>query len=191
MFSLMSSGRIEVITGAMFSGKTRELISRAERAEIAGNSIKAFKPSIDDRYEEEKISSHVGRSLEAEVLEPEEDLAENFEDLKEDVVIIDEANFFPDELVEVCQNLAEGGKRVILAGTDQTFRGEPFPPLPKLCAIAEEVEKLNAVCVKCGGVATRNQRLVDGEPAEKDSPTILVGAEESYEARCRHCHELR
>lgn len=187
----MPSGRIEVVTGAMFSGKTRELITRAERAEIAGNEIKAFKPSIDDRYEEEKISSHVGRSLEAEVIDPENGMKEMKEEMDEEVVVIDEANFFPKKLVEICQELASRGKRVIVAGTDQTFRGDPFEPLPELCAVAEEVEKLNAVCVKCGGVATRNQRLIDGEPASENSPTILVGAEESYEARCRHCHELK
>lgn len=188
----MPPGRIEVITGAMFSGKTRELISRAERAEIAGNEIKAFKPSIDNRYEEGKISSHVGRSLEAEVVDPENgELEDKLTGVDEDVIVVDEANFFPEKLVDMCQELASQGKRVIVAGTDQTFRGDPFKPVPKLCAVAEDVEKLNAVCTKCGGVATRNQRLVDGEPASKDSPTILVGAEESYEARCRHCHELR
>lgn len=188
---MMPPGRIEVITGAMFSGKTRELISRAERAEIAGKEAKAFKPSIDDRYEEDEISSHIGRSIEAEVVDPETgNLSETILKAESDVVIIDEVNFFSEELVDTCQELASRGKRVIVAGTDQTFRGEPFEPLPALCAVAEDVEKLNAVCTKCGGVATRNQRLVDGEPAEADSPTVLVGAEESYEARCRHCHEL-
>lgn len=188
---MMPPGRIEVITGAMFSGKTRELISRAERAEIAGNAVEAFKPSVDDRYEKEKINSHVGRSIEAEVVDPDDEaLSEKVLSSEGDVVIIDEANFFSENLVEISQELASRGKRVIVAGTDQTFRGEPFEPLPKLCAVAEDVEKLNAVCTKCGGVATRNQRLIDGEPAEADSPTVLVGAEESYEARCRHCHEL-
>lgn len=185
------TGRLELITGVMFAGKTRELIERAERARIAGREVEAFKPSIDDRYGEEEISSHVGRSLEAEPLDPEGRYAERIRSSDADVVVVDEANFFDQELVGACRSLADAGKRVIVSGTDQTFRGEPFEPLPHLCIEAEDVEKLNAVCTVCGGVATRNQRLIDGEPAPKDSPTVMVGAEEKYEARCRHCHEVQ
>lgn len=185
-----TDGHIEVITGSMFSGKTEELIRRLERAEIAGNNIRVFKPSVDNRYDEEKIGSHKGSKWDAEVIDP-EGLEKAFSDIDSDVVAIDEANFFDEKLVGHCQRMANNGKRVIVSGTDQTFRGEPFKPLPKLIVFAEYVEKLRAVCSKCGNPATRNQRLIDGEPASKDSPTILVGGEEKYEPRCRHCHELK
>ena len=184
-----SDGHIEVITGSMFSGKTEELIRRITRAELAGQEVEVYKPEVDDRYGETEIGSHDGRSWEAEVID-----GKNTEALKEaeaDVVAIDEANFFEESLVEASHELANSGKRVIISGIDQNFRGEPFRPLPELMAAAEYVEKLRAICSQCGKPATRNQRLIDGKPAHIDDPEVMVGAEESYEARCRDCHELR
>ncbi|MFB6174440.1 MAG: thymidine kinase [Candidatus Nanohalobium sp.] len=184
-----SDGHIEVITGSMFSGKTEELIRRITRAELAGQKVQVYKPEIDDRYSETEIGSHDGRSWEAQVI-----ASDDMESLKEaeaDVIAVDEANFFEENLVEASDELADSGKRVIISGIDQNFRGEPFRPLPELMAAAEYVEKLRAICARCGKPATRNQRLIDGEPAHVDDPEVMVGAKESYEARCRDCHELR
>ena len=186
---IQSDGHIEVISGSMFSGKTEELIRRVTRAELAGQNIQVYKPEIDDRYGETEIGSHDGRSWEAEVVD-----GGDMESLKEadaDIIAIDEANFFEQTLVETSHELADSGKRVIISGIDQNFRGERFRPLPELMAAAEYVEKLRAICARCGKPATRNQRLIDGEPAHIDDPEVLVGAEETYEARCRDCHELR
>jgi thymidine kinase len=190
MHAITNSGWVEVITGSMFSGKTEELLRRLRRAEIAGQDVAAFTPAIDDRYGEATLGSHAGRSWEATVVDT---TAEGVSKLDsylngEEVVAIDEANFFPGELVEVCQNLAADGRRVVVSGTDQTYRGEPFEPIPQLMAVAEYVEKFQAICTQCGEPATRNQRLIEGEPAHYEDPTIMVGAEESYEARCRNCH---
>ncbi|MFC6785589.1 thymidine kinase [Halobaculum halobium] len=193
MHAITGSGWIEVISGSMFSGKTEELLRRLRRAEIAGQEIAVFTPALDDRYGETTIGTHNGRSWEASVVDNEDegpwDIADELNG--EMVVAIDEANFFSDALVEVCQALAEDDRRVIVSGTDQTYRGEPFHPLPDLMAVAEYVDKLQAICAECGEPATRNQRLIEGEPAHVDDPTILVGAEESYQARCRDCHVLR
>jgi thymidine kinase len=184
----VSSGRVEVITGCMFSGKTDELIRRLERAEIAGHSVKVYKPSIDDRYSETAIGAHNGREWEAEVVDSAEEVDEGIED---DVVAFDEANFFSDELVEIGGRLADRGVRVIVSGLDTDFRGRPFNPVHSIIARAEYVDKLKAICVKCGDLATRTQRIIDGVPAHEDDPTIVVGADEKYEARCRSCHELK
>ena len=193
MHAITKSGWVEVITGSMFSGKTEELLRRLRRAEIAGQEVGVFKPAVDDRYGETTVGSHAGSQWEARVVPAEGDgVWEILEGLNgEDVVAIDEANFFSAELVDVCERLAADGRRVLDSGTDQTFRGEPFEPLPQLMATAEYVDKLQAICTVCGEPATRNQRLVDGEPARYDDPTIVVGAEESYEARCRNCHTLQ
>ena len=193
MHAITNSGWIEVVTGSMFSGKTEELLRRLRRAEIAGQEVVVFTPAVDDRYGEATVGSHVGRQWEASVVPNEGDgVWEIREELDgEDVVAIDETNFFSSELVAVCQRLADDGRRVVVSGIDQTYRGEPFEPLPQLMAVAEYVDKLQAICAVCGEPATRNQRLVDGEPAHADDPTIVVGAEESYEARCRNCHTLR
>lgn len=193
MHAITQSGWVEVITGSMFSGKTEELLRRLRRAEIAEQEVAVFKPAVDDRYGEATIGSHNGRQWEATVVDSEgEGIWAILDELNgEKVVAIDEANFFSTELVEVCEALAADGRRVIVSGTDQTFRAEPFEPLPQLIALAEYVDKLQAICTVCGEPATRNQRLIDGEPAHVDDPTILVGAEESYEARCRNCHTLR
>ncbi|SEO73191.1 thymidine kinase [Halogranum amylolyticum] len=193
MHAITRSGWIEVITGSMFSGKTEELLRRLRRAEIAEQEVAVFKPDVDDRYGEATIGSHNGRQWEATVVDAEGDgIWEIHDELNgEKVVAVDEANFFSTELVDVCEVLAADGRRVIVSGTDQTFRGEPFEPVPQLVALAEYVDKLRAICTICGEPATRNQRLIDGEPAHADDPTILVGAEESYEARCRNCHTFR
>jgi len=193
MHAITNSGWVEVITGSMFSGKTEELLRRLRRAEIAGQEVAAFTPAIDDRYGEATLGSHAGRTWEATVVETTADGVEAIpDDLNgEQVVAIDEANFFPGDLVAVCQELAADGRRVVVSGTDQTFRGEPFDPIPQLMAVAEYVEKFRAICTQCGEPATRNQRLIEGEPAHYDDPTIMVGAEESYEARCRNCHVVR
>ncbi|WP_430505608.1 thymidine kinase [Haloparvum sp. PAK95] len=192
MHAITRSGWIEVISGSMFSGKTEELLRRLRRSEIADQSVAVYKPAIDDRYGETTIGTHTGREWDAVVVDNEGDGPRDILDHHdgESVVAIDEANFFSNTLVEVAQSLANGGSRVIVSGTDQTFRGEPFEPLPQLMAVAEYVDKLQAICSQCGEPAARNQRLIEGEPAHVDDPTILVGAEESYEARCRDCHTL-
>ncbi|WP_338729370.1 thymidine kinase [Haladaptatus sp. DJG-WS-42] len=192
MHAITNSGWVEVISGCMFSGKTEELLRRLRRAEIAGQEVAAFKPSIDDRYGTETIGSHDGAKWEALVVDPENPGPEIFEALNgQQVIGIDEANFFSENLVSVCEQLAADGRRVIASGLDMTFRGEPFEPVPNLIAVAEYVDKVQAICIECGEPATRTQRLIDGVPAHVDDPTILVGAEESYEARCRNCHTLR
>lgn len=186
-----TDGHIEVITGSMFSGKTEELIRRLERAKIAEQEVEVFKPAIDDRYGEEEIGSHAGSKWTANVVGEDDNLEEHLSGISADVVAFDEANFFDETLITQCQKLADNGKRVIVTGIDQTFRGEPFEPMPQLMAAAEYIEKLRAICKKCGRPATRNQRLIDGEPAHADDPTVVVGADEKYEARCRHCHKLK
>ena len=193
MHAITRSGWVEVIAGCMFAGKTEELIRRLRRAEIAGQDVAAFKPAVDDRYGEATIGTHNGRQWDARVINTDDEEVRRIPAHLdgEEVVAIDEANFFPSTLVGVCEELAADGRRVIVSGTDQTFRGEPFEPLPQLLSVAEYVDKLQAICAACGEPASRNQRLIDGEPAHVDDPTIMVGAEEAYEARCRNCHTLR
>ncbi|MBA4495932.1 thymidine kinase [Paenactinomyces guangxiensis] len=182
-------GWIEVICGGMFSGKSEELIRRIRRAQIARMQVKAFKPAIDDRYHATGIASHNGLVADAQpVHSAPEILASVTPDIN--VVAIDEVQFFDEQVVEVCQQLADQGKRVICAGLDQDFRGQAFGPTPLLLAVAEYITKLQAICVQCGGPASRTQRLINGLPAAVDDPVIQVGASEQYEARCRHCHEL-
>ena len=183
-------GTIEVVAGVMFSGKSEELIRRVRRAIIAKRSVQVFKSHLDARYAGLfHVSSHDGREVEAV---PIDSSAEIFRQVRPDteLVAIDEAQFLDEEIVTVATALAERGVRVILAGTDTDFRGEPFGSMGALMAVAEEVTKLRAICVVCGELACRNQRLVDGKPARWDSPTIMVGGRESYEARCRHCHRV-
>lgn len=183
-------GWIEVITGVMFSGKSEELIRRVRRAIIARRRVQVFKSHLDARYTGLlSISTHDGREIEAT---PVDSAAEIFRQVRPDteLVAIDEAQFLDPEVVTVASALAARGVRVVLAGTDTDFRGEPFGAMGDLLAIAESVDKLQAICVICGDLATRNQRLVDGKPARYDSPTILVGGREAYEARCRHCHRV-
>ena len=183
-------GWIELICGSMFSGKTEELLRRVRRSEIARRRIQLFKPHIDHRYGREQVASHNGMSRgDAVILEKAVSLLDRVQ-LETEVVAIDEVQFFDRAIAGVCQELADRGMQVIAAGLDQDFRGEPFGPIPLLMALSERVDKLHAICVRCGASATRTQRLIDGEPARYDEPVILVGGSESYEARCRSCHEV-
>ena len=179
-------GWLEIIAGPMFSGKSEELIRRVTRALIAKQRVQVFKPSIDDRYDAVKVASHAGRTLAAQAVA---DVAELREQLRPGtwVVAVDEGQFFDGALVEFALEMADEGKRVIVAGLDLDFRGEPFGPLPRLLAHAEMVDKFTAIC-SCGRAATRTQRLIQGRPAHYDDPVILVGASESYEPRCREHH---
>jgi thymidine kinase len=190
MFHGTQPGWIEVISGVMFSGKSEELIRRVRRAVIARRRVQVFKSHLDARYAGVyTVSSHDGTIVEAE---PVQHAMEIMERLRPDteMVAIDEAQFLDAGIVTVANALADRGVRVVLAGTDSDFRGEPFGAMPQLMSAAEIVDKLHAICVVCGGPATRNQRLVNGQPAAYDSPTIMVGGREAYEARCRHCHEV-
>lgn len=183
------SGGVEVITGPMFSGKSDELIRRLRRARIARQRIRVFKPSLDTRFEEDKVTSHAGTEFEAT---PVDRTSEILDQVTEDttVVGIDEAQFFDGEILHVVQTLADRGVRVIVAGLDTDFRGEPFGPMPTLMAQAEQVDKLYAICMVCGDPATRTQRLINGRPARYDDPVVVVGASELYEARCRRHHQV-
>lgn len=180
-------GRIEVICGSMFCGKTEELIRRARRAIIARQQLQVFKPSLDDRYGIQHVTSHTGQNIEAHPISRSEEIFDLLAD-NTTVVAVDEVQFFDSGIIAVVEKLAARGIRVILAGLDMDFRGEPFGPMPGLLCIAEEVTKLHAICVVCGEEACRTQRLVNGEPARYDDPIILVGAHETYEARCRQHH---
>ncbi len=182
------SGSIEVICGSMFSGKTEELIRRLRRAVIARQKIQVFKPAIDLRYTDKAIASHNGLQENAIPVNDSAELLAHL-DATADVIAIDEVQFFDAGIVDVCNTLADQGKRVICAGLDMDFRGAPFGPIPQLLAIAEHVEKLQAICVVCGAPASRTQRLIAGQPAYIDDPVVLVGASEVYEARCRAHHQ--
>jgi thymidine kinase len=180
----------------MFSGKTEELIRRLERVRIARKKIVLFKPTIDTRYSEQAIVTHYGRQFSAHLLKPGneevsvlESIAGKDEVDQATVVAFDEGNFFSDKLAKLCEDLVVRGKRVIVAGLDLTFAGKPFGPMPTLMALADDVTKLHAVCVKCGGEATRTQRLIDGKPAPASDEVIKVGGKEFYEARCLACYE--
>jgi thymidine kinase len=186
----MHPGWIEVISGVMFSGKSEELIRRVRRATIARRKVQVFKSHLDSRYTGlYSVASHDGTELEAS---PVDSAAEIFRLVRPDtqIVAIDEAQFLDRQIVNVATELASHGVRVILAGTDTDFRGEPFGSMGELMAVAEMVDKLQAICVICGDPACRNQRLLDGKPARYDSPTIMIGGRESYQARCRHCHKV-
>lgn len=176
------TGHIEVICGSMFSGKTEELIRRIRRAEIAKQRVKVFKPKIDNRYSEFSIVSHSEQSYPSEVIENAEEMLEKSFDTE--VIGIDEAQFFENNLVQVCQDLADSGKRVIVAGLDQDYKAVPFEPMPQLLAIAEYITKTLAICVVCGAPANRTQRVT------KSSERVLVGATNHYEARCRLHHNI-
>lgn len=171
----------------MFSGKSEELIRRVRRAQFAKQKIAVFKPRIDNRYSEEAVVSHNGATI---IAHPIEKSGETWNYITDDfdVIAIDEAQFFDEDIIDTAQSLANHGYRVILAGLDQDFKGIPFGPMPKLMAIAEQVTKLQAVCSVCGAPASRTQRLINGQPANADDPVILVGAAEAYEPRCRHHH---
>lgn len=189
MYRTEPSGWTEVICGSMFSGKTEELIRRVRRAQIAKQKVQVFKPVMDNRYAVEKITSHSGLHVEAI---PVADAGTILDQVAPDttVVAIDEVQFFDWHIAGVVNLLADRGLRVIVSGLDMDFRGEPFGPMPLLMAEAEQVDKLQAICVVCGRAASRTQRLIDGRPASYDDPVILVGASEVYEARCRGHHEV-
>jgi thymidine kinase len=190
MYPAGAGGWIEVVCGVMFSGKSEELIRRVRRALIAKKHVQVFKSHLDERYSGlYHVSSHDGRTVQAVPVDSPEQIAREL--LPEtQVVAIDESQFLPVWIVDLATALASRGLRVILAGTDTDFRGEPFGPMPQLLAVAEQVDKLHAICVLCGNPASRNQRLIDGRPARYDSPVIMVGSAESYEARCRSCHSV-
>ena len=190
MYAAGTGGWIEVICGVMFSGKSEELIRRVRRAIIAKRNVQVFKSHLDERYAGiYHISSHDGRSVEAIPVDSAAQIAQRVERTTQ-VVAIDEAQFLDASVVALATSLAERGVRVVVAGTDTDFRGEPFGPMPELLAVAEVVDKLHAICVVCGNPASRNQRLIEGKPARYDSPVIMVGGQESYEARCRSCHKV-
>jgi thymidine kinase len=171
----------------MFSGKSEEMIRRLRRAEIAGQRVVIFKPRIDDRYDAADVVSHAGARMRAVPVSTVSDIATNASGF--DVVGIDEVQFLEVAIVDAALQLAESGTRVVVAGLDQDFRRLPFGPMPDLLSHAEFVDKLQAVCHRCGGPATTTQRLLDGRPAPYTGETVLVGAAEQYEARCRGCHE--
>jgi len=182
-------GWIEVITGPMFAGKTEEMIRRVRRLEYAKKNIVVFKPEIDNRYGESEIVSHNKSKTKSINIARAEDMFKHV--TKEtDVIAIDEVQFLDGKTPEIIEHFADQGKRVIVGGLDTDFRAEPFSFMPTLLSIAEYVTKLSAVCVKCGSPATRTQRIVDGKPARYMDPIVLIGASESYEARCRKCHRV-
>jgi thymidine kinase len=182
-------GSIEVICGSMFSGKTDELIRRLVRATIARQKVQVFKPAVDVRYALEKVTSHAGSNFDAQPVKSSLEIRTRLDD-DTTVVAVDETQFFDPQIVEVVQELSARGIRVLVAGLDMDFRGEPFGPMPTLMAMAESVDKLHAICMICGEEASRTQRLLNGMPARYDEPIVIVGASEMYEARCRQHHEV-
>ncbi|MEC9485745.1 MAG: thymidine kinase [Candidatus Izemoplasma sp.] len=189
MYLNQKPGWIEVVCGPMFAGKTEELLRRVRRLEYAKKNIVVFKPSIDDRYADNEVVSHNNSRTKSVNISYARQIFEHI-DKDTDVVAIDEIQFLDEEVVKIVDFLASKKIRVIVSGLDKDFRGEPFSFMPKLLAIAEYVTKLTAICVSCGRPATRTQRLVNGKPAKYKDPIVLIGAEESYEARCRKCHKV-
>ena len=189
MYHQYREGWIEVISGCMFAGKTEELIRRINVLSYAKKNIIVFKPKIDNRFSDSEIVSHSGAKVPCLVVEKAQDILKKIE-ADTEVVAIDEVQFFDKDIVEVCEYLADKGIRVMVAGLDKDFRGESFGVMPELLTRAEFVTKLTAVCAKCGAPATRTQRLVNGKPAGFEDPIVMVGADESYEPRCRHCHQV-
>lgn len=186
----LKEGWLEVICGCMFAGKTEELIRRLKRLDYAKKSYLLFKPKIDNRYSEKEVVSHNLSKKNSIIIENANDLVKNLPSVLPYAIAIDEVQFFGADMVDVIQDLASKGVRVIVAGLDSDFRGEPFSIMPSLLALAEDVTKLHAICQKCGSLASRTQRLINGRPAKYSDPIIMVGAKEQYEARCRHCHEV-
>ena len=189
MYNQYREGWIEVICGCMFAGKTEELIRRINVLSYARKNILVFKPKIDDRYSTTEIASHAGSKVPCIVISEAKEILDHV-NYDTDVVAIDEVQFCDEDVVDICEYLADSGLRVMVAGLDKDFRGEPFGVLPDLLTRAEFVTKLTAVCAKCGAPATRTQRIINGKPASFNDPIVLVGAKEAYEPRCRHCHEI-
>ncbi|MEQ1932953.1 MAG: thymidine kinase [Fimbriimonadaceae bacterium] len=185
-----SLGSITVVCGSMFAGKSEELIRRARRALYAKRLVQVFKPAIDNRYDEAMVVSHMGVKHEAVPVRTVSELAARI-DKETQMVCIEEVQFFDQSICELAVRLADEGREVIVAGLDQDFRREPFGPMPRLMALADEVIKLRAICMSCGATASHTYRQIDGKPAHRDDPIILIGATESYEARCRNCFKLR
>lgn len=183
-------GSITVVCGSMFAGKSEELIRRARRALYAKRKVQVFKPALDNRYDESKVVTHMGVDHEALPVKNVADLRSKIERGTQ-VVLIEEAQFFDESICDLAVELADKGREVICAGLDQDFRREPFGPMPRLLAIADEVVKLRAICMNCGAPASHTYRQINGKPAHRDDPIILIGATESYEARCRNCFKLR
>ena len=183
-------GWIEVICGPMFAGKTEELIRRVIRMDYAKKNYVIFKPSIDNRYSESEVVSHNKRKVNAICVSSSKEF-DNYLNDDVEAVIIDEVQFFDEDVVSKAHELAEKGLRVICGGLDSDFRGVPFNIVAQLLAMAEKVTKLTAICVCCGEDATKTQRIINGMPAKYDDPIILVGEKESYESRCRKCHVVR
>jgi thymidine kinase len=189
MYLMKQLGWVEVICGSMFSGKSEELIRRVRRAQFAKQKIAVFKPKLDNRYAEQSVVSHNGSSFQAKQISHSIEILHHVEaDI--DIVAIDEVQFFDEGIVRIVQQLADRGHRIVVAGLDMDFRGEPFGQMPMLMAVAEQVTKLQAVCTVCGSPSSRTQRLINGSPASYHDPVILVGAAEAYEPRCRHHHEV-
>jgi len=189
MYLNQKDGWIEVICGPMFAGKTEELLRRVRRLEYAKKNIVVFKPLIDDRFADNEVVSHNNSRTKSVNISFAKQIFKHI-DKETQVVAIDEIQFLDAEAVAICEYLVSRGVRVIVSGLDKDFRGEPFSFMPKLLALAEYVTKLTAICVKCGIPATRTQRIVDGKPAKYNDPIVLIGAQESYEARCRRCHKV-
>ncbi len=189
MYKQYRKGWLEVISGCMFAGKTEELIRRINVLQFAKQKILVFKPRIDNRYSETKVASHAGSMVDSILIDKASEILD-YVTADTDVVAIDEVQFLDEDIIEVTEVLAKHGIRVMCAGLDTDFRGQPFGVMPILLTEAEFVTKLTAVCTVCGGPATRTQRIVNGEAANWNDPTIVVGAKEAYEARCRHCHEI-
>lgn len=184
----LKEGFIEVIAGCMYAGKTEELLRRVRRIEYAKKSVIVFKPIIDNRYSDNEVVSHNKTKTKSVNISKASDIYDYLKGNLPYAIVIDEVQFLDEEIVKVCEYYASRGVRVICAGLDTDFRGEPFGVMPTILAIAEKVTKLDAICQVCGGIATRTQRIINGEPAYYDDPIIMVGAKEQYEARCRHCH---
>jgi len=183
-------GSLTVICGSMFAGKSEELIRLARRSLYAKRKLQVFKPAIDDRYHQSAVVTHMGVEHEAMPVRNVADLRARIEK-DTDVVLIEEVQFFDPSITDLCVELADKGKEVICAGLDQDFRREPFGPMRDLLCVADQVVKLRAICMKCGAPASHTYRVIDGKPAHRDDPVILIGATESYEARCRNCFSIR
>ncbi len=189
MYHKYQDGYVEVISGCMFAGKTEELLRRVRVLSYGKQKIQLFKPSIDTRHKESKIVSHNGSSKDSIIVSSSLEILDHIDDSSE-IVAIDEVQFFDKDIIKVIDKLADNGIRVMVAGLDLDFRGEPFGVMPELMCKAEFVVKLTAICSKCGAPATRTQRIINGKPADYYDEIIMVGASESYEAACRHCHDV-
>ncbi len=190
MFITAKDGWVEVICGSMFAGKTEELIRRIKRIDYAKKEVLVFRPRIDNRYSDNEVVSHSNYRHVAITIDSANEIANHVTE-NTYAIAVDEVQFFDQTLIGVCEQYANQGMRVILAGLDKDFRGEVFGIMGDLLVKAEFVDKLSAICTICGNPATRTQRLIEGEPAHYDDPIVLVGASEAYEPRCRHCHDVR